>query len=43
MATLRANAYVPNFGIVGPLDTNNPRLMTQSFAHCTHGGIFGYY
>ncbi|KAL1500163.1 hypothetical protein AB1Y20_012833 [Prymnesium parvum] len=41
--TLRSNAYLPNFGIVGPLDTNNPRLMTQSFTHCTHRDIFGYY
>ena len=43
VATLRTNPYVPNLGIAGPLDTNNPRLMTQSFAHCTHGDVFGYY
>jgi len=43
VATLRANPYVSNLGIAGPLDTNNPRLMTQSFAHCTHGAVFGYY
>ena len=43
VATLRTNPYVPNLGIAGPLDTNNPRLMTQSFAHCTHHAIFGFY
>ena len=41
--TLRANPYVPNLGVTGPLDTNNPRLMTQSFVHCTHLAVFGYY
>jgi hypothetical protein len=30
VSTLRANPYVPNLGVTGPLDTNNPRLMTQS-------------
>ena len=43
VATLQSNPYVPNLGFAGPLDTNNPRLMTQSFAHCTHHEIFGYY
>jgi len=41
--TLRANPYLPNFGITGPLDTNNARIMTQSFVHCTHLQIFDYY
>ena len=31
--TLRSSSYLPNLGITGPLDTNNPRLMTHSFAH----------
>ena len=26
VGTLRANPYVPNLGVTGPLDTNNPRL-----------------
>lgn len=43
VATLSANAYVPNLGIAGPLDTNNRRLMTQSFAHCTHLRVFGFF
>ena len=43
VGTLASNPYLPNLGIAGPLDTNNPRLMTQSFAHCTHHEIFGYY
>jgi hypothetical protein len=33
----------PGFGIAGPLDLHNERLMTQSFASCTHYEIFGYY
>ena len=33
----------PNFGIAGPLDLNNERLMTQSFASCTHLEVFGFY
>lgn len=41
--TLRENPVLPNVGVTGPLDTNNPRLMTQSFAHCTHRAIFGWY
>ena len=33
----------PNFGITGPLDLNNERLMTQSFVHCTHLRALGFY
>ncbi len=33
----------PNVGIAGPLDLHNERLMTQSFAACTHLDIFGFY
>ena len=33
----------PNFGIAGPLDLNNERLMTQSFVHCTHLHALGFY
>ena len=33
----------PDVGITGPLDLNNERLMTQSFASCSHFDIFGFY
>ena len=33
----------PGFGIAGPLDLNNEKLMTQSFASCAHVRIFGFY
>jgi hypothetical protein len=39
---LRAS-YPPNFGITGPLDLNNERLMTQSFVHCSHLQALGFY
>ena len=33
-----------NFGITGPLDLNNERLMTQSFLHCSHHlNALGFY
>ena len=32
-----------NFGIAGPLDLNNERLMTQSFVSCVHLDILGFY
>jgi hypothetical protein len=31
-----------NVGVSGPVDTNNPRLLTQAFVHKTHYDIFGY-
>ena len=43
VGALQENSYLRNFGITGPRDTNNARLMTQSFAHCTHLRIFGWY
>ena len=33
----------PGFGITGPLDLNNEKLMTQSFASCAHVRVFGFY
>ena len=33
----------PGFGITGPLDLNNERLMTQSFVSCMHLEAFGVY
>jgi len=32
-----------NIGVIGPLDRNNPYLLTQSFVHKTHYKIFNYY
>ena len=32
-----------NIGVVGPLDLNNRRLLTQSFVHKTHVEIFNHY
>jgi len=32
-----------NIGVVGPVDKNNVKLMTQSFVHCTHLSIFKRY
>ena len=37
------SSLLPGFGITGPLDLNNERLMTQSFSSCTHFDIFGFY
>ena len=31
----------PNLGVVGPVDSNNRRIMTQAFVHRTHVEIFG--
>ena len=42
VGALRASTPV-DFGITGPLDLNNERLMTQSFASCRHYNIFKYY
>ena len=33
----------PGFGIAGPLDLNNEKLMTQSFASCAHVQALGFY
>jgi hypothetical protein len=40
---LKSNPLLENFGMVGPLDTNNPRIFTQAFCHRTHYLIFGYF
>eukprot|EP00002_Diphylleia_rotans_P032992 TRINITY_DN6984_c0_g1_i4.p1 TRINITY_DN6984_c0_g1~~TRINITY_DN6984_c0_g1_i4.p1 ORF type:complete len:516 (+),score=93.45 TRINITY_DN6984_c0_g1_i4:42-1589(+) len=34
--TLKTNPFLPNFGVVGPMDVINPKTMTQSFVHRTH-------
>lgn len=33
---LESNPLVANFGVTGPLDTNNNRIFTHSFVHRTH-------
>jgi hypothetical protein len=32
-----------NFGVTGPSDVSNRRILTQSFVHRTHIDIFGIY
>ena len=33
---LASNPTIPNFGVAGPLDTNNDKIFTHSFVHRTH-------
>ena len=42
VAKLRENAYMPNLGVTGPMDTNNHKIFTHVFVHRTHFEIFGY-
>ncbi len=39
---LAANPKIPNFGVTGPLDTNNDKIFTHSFVHRTHIEVFGH-
>lgn len=39
---LASNPLVPNFGITGPLDSNNEKIFTHAFVHRTHIEIFGH-
>jgi len=32
-----------NVGVTGPNDRNNKRLLTQTFVHRTHYGLYGFY
>jgi hypothetical protein len=32
-----------NIGVIGPMDLNNDKILTQSFVHKTHYNIFQYY
>lgn len=34
--TLASNPSIPNFGVTGPVDTNNDKIFTHSFVHRTH-------
>lgn len=40
---LASNPIHPNLGITGPVDTNNPRILTHAFAHRTHVELFGFF
>jgi hypothetical protein len=39
---LASNPYIPNFGVTGPMDTNNEKIFTHSFVHRTHIEVFGH-
>ena len=43
IATLKTNPFVANFGVTGPLDSNNEKIFTHSFVHRTHIDVFGYH
>lgn len=36
IASLASNPSIPNFGVTGPLDTNNDKIFTHAFVHRTH-------
>ena len=38
---LENNPYCPNFGVAGPRDAQNSRILTQAFVHRRHVEIFG--
>ena len=40
-ATLATDERQPNFGVVGPRDMNNDKLLTHAMVHRTHMDIFG--
>jgi hypothetical protein len=40
--SLQNNPFVPNFGVTGPLDSNNEKIFTHSFTHRTHIDVFGH-
>ena len=42
VAALAGNPSIPNFGVTGPLDTNNDKIFTHSFVHRTHIEVFGH-
>ncbi len=37
-----ANNFIPNFGVTGPLDTNNDKIFTHAFVSRVHVEIFGH-
>jgi hypothetical protein len=40
--TLANNPTIPNFGVTGPIDTNNDKIFTHAFVHRTHIEVFGH-
>ena len=36
ITALAANPSIPNFGVAGPVDTNNDKIFTHAFVHRTH-------
>lgn len=40
VAALRKNPIHANFGVTGPVDTNNAKIFTHAFVHRTHVSIF---
>lgn len=42
VSNLASNPLVANFGVTGPLDSNNQKIFTHSFVHRTHIEIFGH-
>eukprot|EP00605_Chrysophyceae_sp_TOSAG23-4_P002886 GSChrysophyteH1.ASY1.ANO1.3181.1 assembled CDS len=42
VGALAGNPFLPNFGVTGPLDTNNDKIFTHSFVHRTHIEVFGF-
>jgi len=43
ISELAGNPAIPNFGVTGPLDTNNDKIFTHSFVHRTHIEVFGHF
>ena len=41
ISALAANPSIPNFGVAGPLDTNNDKIFTHAFVHRTHIEVSG--
>jgi len=42
IAALAGNPIIPNFGVAGPVDTNNEKIFTHAFVHRTHIEVFGH-
>jgi hypothetical protein len=42
ISSLKSNPFISNFGVTGPVDTNNEKIFTHSFIHRTHIDVFGY-
>jgi hypothetical protein len=40
ISNLASNPSIPNFGLTGPLDTNNEKIFTHAFVHRTHIEVY---